>query len=199
MTALNLTPVGSRCGWNWKLHTDLKTTMIYLPTISGGMTLADKIVVLERVIQQAGSPLQLYNAPANRFVAGFIGSPSMNFLPAKARVAAGGLEVTLNGGAPLMLPARSVQDFAGDRSVTLGIRPEHLKIATADQAHLSGTVTVVEYLGNMTYVYVDTAHGPVIVESEEAVGSQPGQTLGLALTLGQTHVFDENGLAWARR
>jgi multiple sugar transport system ATP-binding protein len=184
-----------------KLHHDLKTTMIYVTHDQvEAMTLADKIVVLDRgVIQQAGSPLEMYNAPANRFVAGFIGSPAMNFLAANARVAAGGLEVTLSGGRPLTLPARKVQDFTGDRAVTLGIRPEHLQIATTEQAHLTGTVTVVEYLGNMTYVYVDTPHGPVIVESEEAVGSQPGQTLGLALTLAQTHVFDESGLAWARR
>jgi multiple sugar transport system ATP-binding protein len=184
-----------------KLHHDLKTTMIYVTHDQvEAMTLADKIVVLDKgVIQQAGSPLELYNAPANRFVAGFIGSPAMNFLPAKARVAAGGLEVTLPGASPLTLPARKVQDFTGERPVTLGIRPEHLKIAAAGQAHLSGTVTVVEYLGNTTYVYADTAHGPMIVESDEAVGSQPGQSLGLALDLAQTHVFDDGGLAWARR
>jgi multiple sugar transport system ATP-binding protein len=184
-----------------KLHNDLKTTMIYVTHDQvEAMTLADKIVVLDKgVIQQAGSPLELYNAPANRFVAGFIGSPAMNFLPARARVAAGGLEVTLNGGAPLMLPARSVQDFVGERAVTLGVRPEHLRIVPAGQAALTGTVTVVEYLGNMTYVYIDTPHGPVIVESENAAGAEVGQSLGLALDLPHTHVFDEAGLAWGRR
>ena len=184
-----------------KLHNELKTTMIYVTHDQvEAMTLADKIVVLDKgVIQQAGSPLKLYNAPANRFVAGFIGSPAMTFLPATARATAAGLEVTLAGTAPLTLPARTAQDFAGERPVTLGVRPEHLKIASPDQAQLSGTVTVVEYLGNTTYVYVDTQHGPVIVESDEAVGTQPGQTLRLSLDLSQTHVFDELGLAWARR
>ena len=184
-----------------KLHSDLKTTMIYVTHDQvEAMTLADKIVVLDKgVIQQAGSPLQLYNAPANRFVAGFIGSPAMNFLTARARVVAAGLEVTLSGAAPLTLPARKVQDFSGDRPVTLGVRPEHLKITAAEQADVSGKVTVVEYLGNTTYVYVDTAHGPVIVESDEAVGTQIGQNLGLALDLAQTHVFDEAGLTWPRR
>ena len=184
-----------------KLHNDLKTTMIYVTHDQvEAMTLADKIVVLDKgVIQQAGSPLEMYTSPANRFVAGFIGSPAMNFLPASARVTAIGLEVTLSGAAPLTLPARKVQDFTGDRAVTLGIRPEHLEIATADQAQVAGKVTVVEYLGNTTYVYVDTAHGQVIVESDEAVGTQTGQTLHLSLDLSQVHVFDETGLAWPKR
>ncbi len=184
-----------------KLHTDLKTTMIYVTHDQvEAMTLADKIVVLDKGrISQAGSPLELYNNPANRFVAGFIGSPAMNFLKGTATATADGLNVELAGAGRLTLPARAVQDFTGSRPVELGVRPEHLHLATDADAQLQGKVSVVEYLGNTSYVYVETPLGPLHAESDALLRLEPGATVGLKFDPLMVHVFDENGTAWARR
>ncbi len=178
-----------------KLHSDLGSTMVYVTHDQvEAMTLADKIVVLDKgAISQVGTPWELYNRPANRFVAGFIGSPAMNFLRGTARMAAGGIAVTLQGGVTLTLPARATQDFVGDRPVELGIRPEHVSVASGTGAQLSGRSAVVEYLGNTSYVYVDTPQGSVIAEAAGARGLQSGSPVGLSLNLSEAHLFDESG------
>ena len=124
-----------------KLHTDLKTTMIYVTHDQvEAMTLADKIVVLDKgTISQAGSPLELYNAPVNRFVAGFIGSPAMNFLPATATMATDGLALALAGGGALTVPARKV-GFAGARAVEIGVRSEDMALVEAGQGQVTVTI-----------------------------------------------------------
>ncbi len=181
-----------------KLHNDLKTTMIYVTHDQvEAMTLADKIVVLDKgLISQMGSPLDLYNAPANRFVASFIGSPAMNFIPARLRKTAQGLEADLTGGARLTLPPRAAPAFDGERSVEIGIRPEHLRLTDPGAALIQGTTSVVEQLGNTTYVYVDTPSGPMIVEADQSVRLSPGDAVGLNMDLTRAHVFDETGMAW---
>ena len=180
-----------------KLHIDLKTTMIYVTHDQvEAMTLADKIVVLEKGrISQAGSPLDLYNAPANRFVAGFIGSPAMNFLPARAARATDGLRLTV-GETALALPPRAAPVFDGERAVELGIRPEHVQLADPAHAHLQGRTSVIEQLGNTTYVYVDTSLGQIIAEAAGTTLLRPGEAVGLAFDLPRVHVFDETGSAW---
>jgi multiple sugar transport system ATP-binding protein len=177
-----------------KLHNELKRTMIYVTHDQvEAMTLADKIVVLDKgVISQQGSPWELYNRPANRFVASFIGSPAMNFLKGTARATASGVEVALDGGASLTLPPRAA---AVNGSVEVGIRPEHIRIAPVSEAHLKGRASVVEYLGNTSFAYVDTPHGPMIVESGGVQGISPGDTVGLTLSLAEAHIFDETGRA----
>ena len=184
-----------------KLHTDLKTTMIYVTHDQvEAMTLADKIVVLDKGrISQAGSPLELYNNPANRFVAGFIGSPAMNFLKATATASADGLQVDLAGSGSLTLPARATQDFIGSRPVELGVRPEDLQLTAVSGAQLTGTISVVEYLGNTSYVYVETPLGPLHAESAASVRLEPGAAIGLKFDPQKVHVFDESGAVWARR
>ncbi len=181
-----------------KLHTDLKTTMIYVTHDQvEAMTLADKIVVLDKGrISQAGSPLELYNNPANRFVAGFIGSPAMNFVKASARVGAG-LEVDL-GGAAMTLPGRARQDFTGTQSVELGVRPEDMRLTEAGKGQVQGRVSVVEYLGNTSYVYLDTPLGPMHAESDATLRLEPGATVGVQFDAAKVHVFDGTGLAVAR-
>jgi len=181
-----------------RLHNDLKTTMIYVTHDQvEAMTLADKIVVLDKgLISQAGTPWEMYNRPANRFVAGFIGSPGMNFLKGRARHVAGGLEVTLDNGPTLTLPPRASSAFSTERVVELGIRPEHVRIASGAEAQLSGRASVVEYLGNTSFAYVDTAHGSMIVEADNITSLEPGNAVGLHLNLSAAHVFDEQGLAW---
>jgi ABC-type sugar transport system ATPase subunit len=175
-----------------RLHADLGRTMVYVTHDQvEAMTLADKIVVLDKgKISQAGAPLDLYNAPANRFVAGFIGSPAMNFLPATASSTAKGLQVTL-GAATLTLPARAA--FAAERSVELGVRPEDVRLANSGDGTLQGRVAVVEALGNTTFVHVDTEFGQVNVESDPALRLEAGVNVGLRFEDNKVHVFDAEG------
>ncbi len=169
-----------------KLHGDLKTTMIYVTHDQvEAMTLADLIVVLDKgKIAQAGSPWELYNRPANRFVAGFIGSPAMNFLKGQGD----GQGVVLPDGTRLAV----AQHMAKGAPVELGIRPEHVKVAT--EGPIRGRASVVEYLGNTSYAYVETDHGPMVVEADD----QPvkaGDQLALVPDLAKAHVFDATGQA----
>ena len=181
-----------------KLHNDLKTTMIYVTHDQvEAMTLADRIVVLDKgQISQQGSPLELYNTPANRFVASFIGSPAMNFLAAQAVMAANGLSITLANGATLSLPACPVNG-----QVELGIRPEHIHLTAPDdpRATLKGRASVVEQLGNTTYVYLDTPSGQMIVEAGGGVQIAPGTLVGLQFDAEKLHVFDSAGQALPAR
>ena len=185
-----------------KLHNELKTTMIYVTHDQvEAMTLADKIVVLDKGrISQSGTPLELYNAPANRFVAGFIGSPAMNFLDGSADADAGGaaLTVTLAGNRPVTLPRRAAAAFAAGGKVQIGIRPEHVQLCDPSDsaATLQGKTTVVEQLGNTTFVYVDTASGQMIVEAEGGRQIAPGTAVGLRIDGARVHLFDATGAAW---
>jgi ABC-type sugar transport system ATPase subunit len=184
-----------------KLHQELGTTMIYVTHDQvEAMTLADQIVVLDKgVISQMGSPLDLYNKPANRFVAGFIGSPAMNFLAARARRGTGGaLHISFAQGPGLDLSPRITPGFDGEQPVEIGIRPEYVTITDPEAGDLPGKVSVVEHLGNTSYVYVDTAMGPVIVEAAQDVQLNPGTTVGLRLDPNMAHVFDQSGAVWPR-
>jgi ABC-type sugar transport system ATPase subunit len=175
-----------------KLHQDLGTTMIYVTHDQvEAMTLADQIVVLDKgVIQQVGSPLTLYNAPINRFVAGFIGSPAMNFLTGTALADGSGLRIDLTGGQALQVAV--VGQPAGP-AVEVGVRPEHVRITAVGQGHLPGTVSVLEQLGNTSYVYLDTPAGPVIVEADPTLEAAAGTVVGLEVDTARLHVFDSTG------
>jgi ABC-type sugar transport system ATPase subunit len=181
-----------------KLHSDLKTTMVYVTHDQvEAMTLADKIVVLDKgVISQTGTPLDLYNHPANRFVASFIGSPGMNFLPATANAGGDAVQVRLKGGATMALSPRAVQAPGGDQEVEIGIRPEHVTLTNPGAGQIDGVATVFEQLGNTSYVYVDSALGQIIVEADQSVRIHPGDSLGLTLDPARAHVFDQTGRAW---
>ena len=176
-----------------KLHSDLKTTMIYVTHDQvEAMTLADKIVVLDKgVISQQGTPLNLYNNPANRFVASFIGSPAMNFLTGQATTS-GAFHITLTGGAAITLPARATSG-----AVEIGVRPEHVHLTSPDdpKAAFQGRISVVEQLGNTTYVYVDTQSGQMIVEADGGIQIAPGSAVGLQMDPERLHVFDATGAA----
>ncbi|MFO1143768.1 MAG: ABC transporter ATP-binding protein [Amaricoccus sp.] len=180
-----------------KLHQELARTMIYVTHDQvEAMTLADRVVVLDRGrIAQVGTPLDLYHRPENRFVASFIGSPAMNFLPA-ALVSSDGrvAMVAPTGGTPVTADLRG--PVAADR-VELGIRPEHLARAEAGSAGsaLDGRIGMVEHLGHTTMLYVDTPAGPVVVEDDGASPARPGDSTGLAFAPGRIHLFDANGHA----
>ena len=184
-----------------KLHNDLKTTMVYVTHDQvEAMTLADKIIVLDKgVISQAGTPLELYNAPANSFVAGFIGSPAMNIVKARVTMATDGMMVDLGGSARLQVAMRAVQDFTGERQVEIGVRPEDLHIVDAANATLTGKVAVVEYLGNTSYVYLDTILGPMHAQADAGLKAGPGAIVGMAFDPAKVHIFDEAGRAWLAR
>ncbi|VVP84616.1 Maltose/maltodextrin import ATP-binding protein MalK [Pseudomonas fluorescens] len=182
-----------------RLHARLRSTMIYVTHDQvEAMTLADKIVVLNGGhIEQVGSPRELYERPASRFVAGFLGSPKMNFLP--ARLQAPG-ETSLVDAAVLgmtTLPFDS-SNLAADASLSLGVRPEHLSLKAAPGS-AGVVVTGVEYLGSETYVHLDTGQDePLICRCEVNAGWQAGDRVELQLDIDKIHLFDTDGTALKR-
>ncbi|TDV49457.1 TOBE domain-containing protein [Pseudomonas helmanticensis] len=165
-----------------RLHARLRSTMIYVTHDQvEAMTLADKIVVLNGGhVEQVGSPRELYERPASRFVAGFLGSPRMNFLP--ARLHAPGetslVDTPVLGMATLPFDSSKL---AADASLSLGVRPEHLSLKAASGA--AGVVVIgVEYLGSETYVHLDTGQDePLICRCEVNTGWQAGDRVELQL------------------
>jgi ABC-type sugar transport system ATPase subunit len=185
-----------------KLHERMHdTTMIYVTHDQvEAMTLADRIVVLNAGrVEQVGSPLELYHHPTNLFVARFIGSPSMNTLPAKIAVAGGQATVQPDMGSPVRLLAE-VPATASGRPGTFGVRPEDLKLTTGSDAIFRGRVDIVEKLGEVTLLYVDCGNPelPVVAKLEGDPGVVKGQTIGLTATPDRVHGFDENGIAFRR-
>jgi multiple sugar transport system ATP-binding protein len=182
------------------LHQELKATMIYVTHDQvEAMTLADKIVVLDAGrISQVGTPLELYNEPANRFVASFIGSPSMNFLPVKATGIAGRTAtLDISGAGAISVKTHRELEAVSPRQLELGIRPEHLDICDADNpdSNLTGKVHIVERLGNSTIIYVDTDAGSIIVEDDGDAKINPGENVGIVIQASRAHVFADNAEA----
>ena len=175
-----------------KLHQDLGATMIYVTHDQvEAMTLATKIVVLSAGrIEQVGSPLELYHKPVNQFVAGFIGSPKMNFLPARFAVEAGQTSVSLaSADRALILAGRAA---AGEG--TLGIRPEHLSLDGPADAQIAGKVKLAERLGSQTILYVDTADGIELTVATDGTSSvKAGSTVAIGLKARDCHLFDADG------
>ena len=167
-----------------ELHQRLKTTSIYVTHDQiEAMTMADRIVVMhDGVVEQIGSPLELYDRPANAFVATFIGSPAMNLLD--GRIGPDRASVELDGGARVTLPA--VTGEAG-QPVKLGIRPEHLAL---DDEGIACEVAVIEPTGADTQVVTRFAGGGLTAAFRERHGFRPGDRIGLAPLAGTTHVFD---------
>ncbi len=165
-----------------ELHLRLKTTTVYVTHDQiEAMTMADQIVILNKgKIEQVGTPLELYDRPANTFVAGFIGSPAMNLLQATVR---GGKIQT--HGASFPLPEGCAASEGQD--VIYGIRPEHLTVAVAG---LQGTVAVVEPTGAETHIIVRIEGHEVTAISRERVTFRPGDTITLAPNAASAHVFD---------
>ncbi len=180
-----------------RLHKQLGTTMIYVThDQTEAMTLADKIVVLRAGnIEQVGAPLDLYDDPANRFVAGFVGSPKMNFLDATV-IGGGADSVTLaldsDPAVRLTLPIKErVNEGA---RVTLGIRPEHFADAGGGDADLTVHVDVAEHLGNTSYVYARTAGGEqLVIERPESRDVANRDRLTVGLSARKAFLFDSKG------
>jgi multiple sugar transport system ATP-binding protein len=166
-----------------ELHLRLKTTSVYVTHDQiEAMTMADKIVVMNGGnVEQIGSPLELYDHPANLFVAGFIGSPAMNFLPCEAKN--GSAEVCLADGSRIPAPPCN----AAGTKLTLGVRPEHFVIAVEG---VPADVIVVEPTGADTQVYCKVAGSDVTVVSRERHAFKPGQRIHLSPQSGKTYLFD---------
>jgi multiple sugar transport system ATP-binding protein len=175
------------------LHAKIGDTMIYVThDQTEAMTLADKIVVLQSGrIEQTGAPLDIYNNPQNVFVAGFIGSPRMNLIEATANQVADGWTLT----APNMsVPVPNVDGLINGAQCTVGIRPEHVSIATGGSGHTKAQVAFAEQLGGETYLYCDVEGSPQITVHQP--GQLPivkGQTLALNFALENMHLFDAYG------
>jgi len=181
-----------------KLHKKLDATIIYVTHDQvEAMTLADKIVVLnDGRVEQVGAPLELYNSPANLFVAGFIGSPKMNFLKGTvASVNGDTVELELSGGGTLTI-THDTPANPGDVT-TVGIRPEHLLITETGDSLLSADVDVVERLGDVSYLYCTLPDGtPIIVSSPGTSKAESGETVRLTARPEKIHVFGPDGAAW---
>ena len=181
-----------------QLHRRLATTMIYVTHDQvEAMTMADKIVVLRSGrVEQVGAPLDLYNHPANQFVAGFIGSPRMNFLPGTiASASDGGVVVDVAEVGRLHTLAVPQASRVGD-SVTLGIRPEHVQAGGTATNTLSGTVASVEQLGGLSYVRLAAPDLTAQLPGQTRLGS--GDTASISLPASDIHVFDAQGLTLPR-
>jgi len=176
-----------------RLHHQLGTTMIYVTHDQvEAMTLGQRIAVLEGGrLQQCADPMTLYRRPVNRFVAGFIGSPSMNFLT--GRVSSDGSRVTF-GPAAVTAPAETRAALAAraEQEVVLGVRPEHWRLGPSSDGAtpLPGRVAVREPLGNETLVHVDTAVGEIVVRVSQGEPPAVEQQVDLVPDSAHLHAFD---------
>lgn len=155
--------------------------------------MADRIVILKAgVIQQVGTPQQVYNTPSNAFVAGFIGSPTMNFFAVQRTD--GGLR--LADGTVLPLPAARAATLADRQAVQLGVRPEHLRLQAAGPGAVPVKVGVVEPLGSDTLVYFDFDGRRLVARVAPEETPVAGDTVHLGVALDRAHLFDTtSGLA----
>ena len=184
-----------------RLHRDLNATMVYVTHDQvEAMTLGDKIVVLhEGRVQQAGTPLELYQQPSNRFVATFIGSPTMNLLPATVvATTEHGVQVRRTDGSELLLRVDG-QGLVPGQAVEVGVRPEHLHGGAAAGERFDGEVTLVEHLGESNLIYLSLPGGAEMVargDGNQAV--RIGDRIPLSAASEAFYLFREDGSACKR-
>jgi multiple sugar transport system ATP-binding protein len=179
-----------------KLHADLKSTMIYVTHDQvEAMTMADKIVVLHAgIIEQVGSPLEIYHRPNNMFVAGFIGSPKMNFIPVTVAAVKGKTAtVTLPGDQKVAIALRGDVPAVGSK-LTLGVRPEHVELGSKAAGAVKAKVRAAEYLGSETMFYATLADGSdIAVKAGGLAKEKSGDTLNLIVPQAACHLFNADG------
>jgi multiple sugar transport system ATP-binding protein len=174
-----------------ELHQRLKTTTVYVTHDQvEAMTMADRIVVMhDGIVEQSGSPLELYDRPANIFVAGFIGSPAMNLIKGKIKVNGKASFVTEDG---LDLPLASAPRDSDGRPAIYGIRPEHFSLGGQN---LKAEVSVIEPTGSETQVFAKLGGQKVVGVFRERISTRPGEDLPMAPDPKSVHLFDkETGL-----
>ena len=182
-----------------KLHRSLGATMVFVThDQTEAMTLADRIVVMrEGYLEQVGTPIEVYNAPRNRFVAGFIGSPKMNFLTARVAGREGGLvRIEVPGMRPgeMVLPVSTTDVQEGDE-IVVGVRPEHLLPGEAAPLVLEARIEFVEQLGGVSYLYApDHPAGAVVAKRDGSpVASPVGGQMSIGLRAELCHLFAADG------
>ncbi|MCF0131928.1 MAG: TOBE domain-containing protein, partial [Pseudobutyrivibrio sp.] len=182
-----------------KLHDRLEATMIYVThDQTEAMTLGTRIVVMkDGVVQQIDTPEQLYTNPCNLFVAGFIGSPQMNFIDGV--IAVNGDEATIEiAGTKLQIPpakAKLLKDYNG-KTVILGIRPEDIHdsqiyVDTQASSVIEATISVYELLGAEVYLYFDYAGSQITARVDPRTTARGGDTVKFALDMEKAHFFDK--------
>jgi len=171
-----------------ELHQRLKTTSIYVTHDQiEAMTMADQIVVMhDGHIEQTGSPLELYDRPANRFVAGFLGSPSMNFIDGTQR---DGTFVTTTGAA---LPLADTHSANEGRAMVYGIRPEHLDLVSDSEEGFEAEVVVIEPTGSETQLFARLGGQEIVAIFRERHEFAPGQKIRLKPRALAAHLFDQS-------
>ncbi len=185
-----------------KLHKRLQSTMIYVTHDQvEAMTMADKIVALDHgVVAQVGRPLELYHYPANKFVAGFIGSPKMNFIDVQVRSAnSQNVTVSLPGAVELTIPVNGEGLQSGDKA-TLGIRPEHFVEREQADIVLNGMVSVVERLGYQTLLHteVEGFDSTLTVRTHGSNPVRESEAIALGVQAQHCHLFKEDTSACPR-
>ena len=180
-----------------KLHQKVATTIVYVTHDQvEAMTLADRIVVLnDGYIEQIGDPMTLYEQPVNKFVASFIGSPAMNFIPGRVVAANGGeaLAFRVDDQVSLPIPAASRERYAPlrDKEALLGIRPEHIADgAEGAPASIQATVSVVEPMGSDTMVFFDFKGVEITARVSAHAGARPGERLRFVIDMEKIHLID---------
>jgi len=176
-----------------ELQQRLKTTSIYVTHDQiEAMTMADRIVVMnEGQVEQIGVPLEVYDRPANTFVAGFIGSPAMNFVEGTLRRANGAARVATDEGVQLPLTPAASDGAPDGARVIYGVRPEHLRlVGDGDPGSVRATVRVVEPTGSEILVVADLAGHTLQVAFKERHELAPGQEISLAPVTERVHLFD---------
>ncbi len=181
-----------------RLHERLQTTMIYVTHDQvEAMTLADRIVILNKGrIEQQGSPLELYEKPANRFVAGFLGQPRMNFILTIAGHSEAGTNLTIAASARIVLTLGGNVSIADGSKVELGVRPDAISIAEPrTERAIPAQIVVVEHLGgsSLLYVQVDGLDQLLTVEQRGKTDYIKGQEINLLFDPAQSHLFDSDG------
>ncbi|UCI32230.1 ABC transporter ATP-binding protein [Mesorhizobium sp. B4-1-4] len=179
-----------------KLHQMVATTTVYVTHDQvEAMTLADRVVVMNRGrIEQIGPPNELYHEPASRFVAGFIGSPGMNFFKCRLEARGDGLAVVLGNDTALAVPASRTARYAGHvgRELEFGLRPEHITEhrERPDTVGIKVPVEVVEPMGMETLLHVLIAGAEATARIDPAATPKPGETATLSLGMGHMHLLD---------
>jgi multiple sugar transport system ATP-binding protein len=180
-----------------RLHQEVATTMIYVTHDQvEAMTLADRIVLLrDGMIEQQGAPLDLFERPATLFVAGFLGSPRMNFVKGKLERTAGRAGVKLDGGQTLALPQERDAGARDGLDVILGFRPEHVRRATAGavadgQARIESEIELVQPTGSRSYTTFRIAGQPAIAELQTQDVSHAGERILVDINLRRAALFD---------